>query len=250
MAGVQAVLISEFYPYPIKELTMRTLLPVLLATAVLLGACAPAVLPPAAQPPTVTALPAASPLTTSSASAAVSSSQQGPGGPGTTLIKPDANSTPASPSGAEVMTYRNATAGFSLTFPLMWQTGDENANPAVYNAAVAPGTTLVEKRFEVLTTDHATDCRETTYQSDLNSTSPQHVTINNIDFLKETGGGIGAGNIYDWTSYSVMKATTCITVTFVLHSVSAGVYSTEPAPFDKLAESQVFDRVINSFQFN
>lgn len=168
--------------------------------------------------------------------------------PGMAGVHPQPGATQGPFSGADLTGYTNDKLGFSIQFPMVWQTSDETANPVVYEVPATVGTTLVKKTFEILTTDNATTCKETTYSSATASTSPEKVTINGVDFLKETGSDIGAGNIHDWTSYSVMKGKTCISLTFVLHSVAAGVYSTEPAPFDKVEETKIFDLMIGTFQ--
>ena len=199
---------------------MRSMLIIILATALSISACGTVDLP--VQVP-ATSLP--------------------------TGVPPTAGPTQSNLSHVDWLAYQNDAVGFSIQHPLTWQTTDENANPVVFTLLAAPGTTLLDKSFEVLTTENAAECKEKTFDNASSSSSPEHVNINGIDFLKETGGDVGAGNIRDWTAYSVMKGTTCITVIFVLHSANAGVYSTEPAPFDRAAEAQVFDELINTFKF-
>ena len=148
------------------------------------------------------------------------------------------------------MTYHDDKVGFSIQYPLTWQESNAGDYPIVFSLAAAPGTTLISKSMEINVMEDATDCKETTYSSDTGTTSPQNVTMNGISFLKESGSGIGAGNIYDWTSYSTMKGNACINLTFVLHSANSGVYSTEPAPFDKAVESAIFDPLVSTFQFD
>jgi len=218
---------------------MRLIPLIVLLSALGLAACSPA---STASPASVaTVVPSDVPAATDSGPAA--------GAPGKAGIFPQPGSTAGPFGGADVITYANDRLGFSIQFPRVWQTSDEMANPLVYVVPASVGTTLVDKTFEILTTDNATDCKETTYSSATGSTSPEKVTINGVDFTKESGSDVGAGNIRDWTSYSVMKRTTCINITFVLHSVAAGVYSTEPAPFDKAEESQMFDLMIGTFTF-
>ena len=147
------------------------------------------------------------------------------------------------------LVYHDPAVGFSIGHPLTWQQSQGQGYPVVFTLQAAPGTTLINKTMEINVTPDAKVCNEGTYLSDTGSTSPQQVTVNAINFLKETGSGIGAGNIYDWTGYSTLKGTTCITITFVLHSANAGVYSTEPAPFDKAAESQIFGELLDTFRF-
>jgi hypothetical protein len=145
--------------------------------------------------------------------------------------------------------YEDAKIGFSVQYPPTWQESDQGGYPVLLTLQAAPGTTLISKSFEIMVTENATTCKEMRYDSGSGTTSPENVTLNGIDFLKETGSGIGAGNIYDWTSYSTMKGSSCITLTLMLHSANSGVYSTEPAPFDRAEELKGFDPILNSFQF-
>ena len=146
--------------------------------------------------------------------------------------------------------YHDDKAGFSIQHPLTWKESDAGGYPVVFSLTAAPGTTLIDKSMEINATENAMDCKETTYNSDTGTTSPETLTVNGISFLKESGSGIGAGNIYDWTSYSTMKGSMCINVTFVLHSANSGVYSTEPASFDKAVESAIFGPLLNTFKFD
>lgn len=148
------------------------------------------------------------------------------------------------------LAYHDEVGGFSIQFPLTWQRQNPTGYPVVYSLPAAPGTMLLEKRMEINVTPNASQCRESTYQSAPGGSPAQQVAINGIDFLKETGSGIATGNLYDWTAYSTLKGSTCITITFVLHSASSGVYSTEPAPFDKAAESEIFAELLSTFKFD
>ena len=186
---------------------------------------------------------------------------------GTALLaacSPATPSTPTPPASAAVtpvptqahlpnvdwLAYHDPTVGFSIQHPLTWQQSQGEGYPVVFTLTAAPGTTLINKTMEINVTPDAKICNEGTYLSDTGSTSPQPVTVRGLNFLRETGSGIGAGNIYNWTGYSTLKGTTCITITFVLHSANAGVYSTEPASFDKAAESQIFDQLLNTFKLD
>ena len=215
---------------------MRRVLLLVLVSTLCLAACSPAM--------------PASPAQPSQRPAAGAPGQQSAGQPaGMTGVHPQPGATQGPFGGADVISYTNDKVGFSIQFPMVWQTADETANPVIYEVPATVGTTLVRKTFEILTANNASDCKETAYSSASGSTLPEKVTINGVDFLKETGSDIGAGNIHDWTSYSVMKGSTCINLTFVLHSAAAGVYSTEPAPFDKVEESKMFDAMISTFRF-
>jgi len=148
------------------------------------------------------------------------------------------------------LAYHDDKAGFSIQHPLTWQRVDNNSGPVVFALQAAPGTNLIEKAMEINVRPAAGDCKQSTYGGGA-SAAPVHVSAaGGVDFLRETGSGIAAGNIYDWTSYSTVRSTNCITLTFVLHSSSSGVYSTEPAPFDGAAESAIFDEMLNTFRFD
>ncbi len=146
------------------------------------------------------------------------------------------------------LTYHDATGGFSIQHPPTWQRSDNGGYPVVFALQAAPGTSLIEKTLEINVRTTAGECKQSTYGGAVGASSP--VTVNGVEFLKEQGSGIAAGNIYDWTSYSTVKDGDCITLTFVLHSSSSGVYPTEPAPFDKTGESAVFDQILHTFQFD
>jgi hypothetical protein len=175
--------------------------------------------------------------------------------PRTTGVAPTTAAATAVPTEAHLpnvdwLAYHDDEAGFTVQYPLTWRQSDSGAYPIVFVLEAAPGTTLLEKTMELNFTDQIAECKQSIYGSDSGSTSPEHVRINGVDFLKEAGGRAGAGNIYDWTSYPTVKGVHCITVTFVLHSANAGVYSTEPAPFDRAAESEIFGQLLSTFRFD
>ena len=147
------------------------------------------------------------------------------------------------------LAYHDDKAGFSIQHPLTWQRVENNGGPAVFALQAASGTNLLEKRMEIDVRPAAGDCKQSTYGGGA-SAAPTHVLVSGVDFLRETGTGIAAGNIYDWTSYSTVRRGYCITLTFVLHFASSGVYSTEPAPFDRAAESAIFDEMLGTFRFD
>jgi hypothetical protein len=75
----------------------------------------------------------------------------------------------------------------------------------------------------------------------------QNVTINGIAFLKETGEDAGAGNLWDWIAYSTTKGTACISLTFILHSLNPGNFTTPPPVFDMNSESAVFSTIMSTY---
>ena len=139
---------------------MRQILMAVLGTAILLSACSPAApipttLPPTAQPPTGAPTPAATALPT-----------QGH------LLNVD------------WLAYHNEKAGFSISHPLTWQERGTGGYRVVFRLEAAPGTTLMDKTMEITVTEHATDCKETTFNSGTGP-APEAVTVNGISFLKE-----------------------------------------------------------------
>ena len=81
------------------------------------------------------------------------------------------------------------------------------------------------------------------------SATTENVTINNIQFTKQTGQGLAAGNIYDWVAYSTVRETSCISLTFILHSINPANQNPPPPVFDKNAESAVFVTVMDAFNW-
>jgi hypothetical protein len=79
--------------------------------------------------------------------------------------------------------------------------------------------------------------------------STENVTINNIQFVKRTGGEGAAGNLYDWVTYSTTRNNACINLAFILHSLNPGNFPTPPPVFDRNAESAVFTQLMNSFNW-
>lgn len=81
------------------------------------------------------------------------------------------------------------------------------------------------------------------------ASTSENVTINGIQFLKETGSEGAAGSIFDWTSYSTLRNNACINLTFVLRSLNPGNFPTPPPLYDKAAESAVFSTIIGTFNW-
>lgn len=144
-------------------------------------------------------------------------------------------------------TYESA-AGFAIQFPTEWQRLDTGEYPLVFATQVAPGTTLLEKRMEIEVRDMGLDCHQTSYGGAIPSDTRTTLLTNGGAFFVEKGTGIAAGNIYDWTSYSTTRGFNCVTITFVLHSADPGVWATQPPPYDKAAESVIFDELLGTFR--
>ena len=151
------------------------------------------------------------------------------------------------PNVPERATYESA-AGFSIQYPTSWQRLDTGDYPIVFSTQAAPGTTLLEKRMEIDVRDLGLDCRQATYGGAIVGDTGTALLAEGGSFVVESGTGIAAGNIYDWTSYSAKRGVNCVTITFVLHSADPGVYATAPPPFDKAAESAIFDELLGTYR--
>jgi hypothetical protein len=164
---------------------------------------------------------------------------------------PTATNTPTptatSPDTTGWTTYQNVKYGFSFKVPPGSSIASQLDNSGRVYLPYAPNTNLVQKYVDVSVTEGATTCKSP--ESNPQATS-ENVTINGIQFLKETGGDGAAGNFYDWTGYSTTNGTACISLTFVLHSVNAGNFPTPPALFDKAAESAVFATIMSTYGYH
>ena len=160
-----------------------------------------------------------------------------------------ATNTPVTPTATtqpSASTYQNTKYAFKFTLPTGGTIATQTDAYGKVNMTIASGTLLLEKYLEVTVKEGLTPCKVTNMES---VASSENVTINGIDFLKETGVGAAAGNVYDWTGYSATKNNACVSMVFVLHSANPGVYTTPPPNFDKAAESAVFTTIMSSFNF-
>jgi hypothetical protein len=165
-----------------------------------------------------------------------------------------ASSTPVPPSptpGTPVstdLTYQNTKYNFQFKYPTGSTIVDQTDNSTRIDLPYTHGTLLASKYVNVTVVEGVTPCKNTVSGGGT-PTSSGNVTINGITFLKETGGDSAAGNVYEWESYSAIRPNTnaCVSVAFVLHSTNPGAYPTPPPPFDKAAESAVFQTILSTF---
>ncbi len=160
---------------------------------------------------------------------------------GTPTATPTATSTQSSTSNWN--TYQNIKYGFNFKFPPGSVVTSQTDSAGRIFFPITTGTNLVEKYLDVTVVEDADPCESPSG----GAATSEDVTINSTDFLKETGTGVATGNIYDWVAYSTTKDNACISMTFVLHSTDLGSYTTPPSPFDRTAESKVFDMIISTF---
>jgi hypothetical protein len=144
--------------------------------------------------------------------------------------------------------YQSNVYGFQFHYPndatLVMDTGADIR----INLPFVPGTILGEKYMETRVGDAASGPCQSGQPGQPLSVSVTEI-INGISFLHEEGEDQGVGNIYDWVSYSTVRESVCVNMTFVLHSVNPDNFypDTPPPPFDKAAESQVFGQIVRTF---
>ena len=121
---------------------------------------------------------------------------------------------------ANTQLYVNQTYGFAFVYPSQGQISNQTTTGAHITLPFTPGTNLGQKYLDLSVTPNATTCTSPMTSQYLGSPSyqSQQVTINGINFLKQSGEGHAAGNIYDWVAYSTLKGTNCISFDFTLHS--------------------------------
>jgi hypothetical protein len=151
-------------------------------------------------------------------------------------------SATAAPTG-----FQNTKYNFKFTLPTGATIQSQSDTLARVNLPFSSGTNLSEKYIEVVVRENVNPCVSPTM--DGASATTETVTINNIQFTKQSGQGVALSNIYDWVAYSTTRNNACISLTFILHSANPGVFTTPPPVFDKNAESAVFSTIMNSFNW-
>ncbi len=143
--------------------------------------------------------------------------------------------------------YTNYPNGFQFNYPEdATLTQDDGIYFARIDLGIAPGTNLSEKYLEARAWDASRPC-----ESPVPSQFDVHRTeiINGLSFYIQEGDDRGAGQIHEWVSYSTIRAAVCANLLFILHSTNPGMYETPPPLFDKAAESAVFGRMVQTFNW-
>ena len=143
--------------------------------------------------------------------------------------------------------YQSDQYGYKFNYPNDATLNIDTGSHVQIHFTIMPGTNLGEKYVDINIWDPT--------QLPCIGTAPAHpsptglaVVINGVSFWRENGSDAGAGNIYDWVSYSAAKDHVCVNMQFFLHSTNPGNYFPTPPPlFDKLGESQVFTQILNTF---
>ncbi len=162
---------------------------------------------------------------------------------------PTATNTPVATisATAAASVYQNVKYNFKFTLPNNATIKSQSDTVGRVDLPFAAGTNLIEKYIQINVVENANPCVSPVM--DGTSATTENVTINNIQFSKQAGTGVAAGNIYDWVAYSTVRNNACISLTFILHSGNPGAYATPPALFDKNAESAVFTTTISTFNW-
>ena len=157
---------------------------------------------------------------------------------------------PTQGSHADWIRYHDTVGGFSILYPPMWEHSDSGGYPAIFSVRVPPGTTLGEKMMWIDVVNGVSECSDPNAMAPNATGAPEHVTTaGGIAFLKESWADAGAGNVYHVTGYSTLKEATCVSITFILHSSNPQMYDTPPPDYDAVVESQVFEEILNTFEF-
>jgi len=146
------------------------------------------------------------------------------------------------------LTFTNSTFGFQFMYPPQGQiqAGSNDGDTIIRNLPIIqPGTNLSEKFLEVAAGAPATECKSLFQTQDQGVT----VTINGIDFLKQTGSEAAAGNFYQWVAFSNLRNGVCVSMNFVLHSQNPSVFPTPPPAYDYATEAAIFDQIIGTYMW-
>jgi len=142
--------------------------------------------------------------------------------------------------------YQNNIYGYKFTYPDDAKFNTDSGSYAQIHLTIAPGTNLGEKYLEARASSGASGPCKSPEPSPTGVTSTTEV-INGISFLHEEGQDRGAGNIWDWITYSAMNGSVCVNMTLILHSGNRDNYPTPPPLFDRAAETQVFSQIMHTF---
>lgn len=144
-----------------------------------------------------------------------------------------------SPTGWQV--YQNTAYGFQFFYPSDASITVRQEGYVQIHLTIVPGTNLVSKYLEVYWRNDDGICRGT-YGGTVTN-----IIFNGYVFLREEGRDQGAGQVYEWISYSTRQGNACLSFNFILHSGNPDMYSPPVPLFDKAAESAIFTQVVRTF---
>jgi hypothetical protein len=138
--------------------------------------------------------------------------------------------------------YQNTTYGYFLRFPPGTTVTSSSVEKVIFNLPFAPNTNLLQKYLQ---TDVRTNSGSCTNPLGWTASASSTVTMNGIQYLFESGTVVNTYKQNDWRSYSTVRGTNCFSFSFVLYSNTSGA----PAPFNRTAESAVFDAILSTIGF-
>jgi len=149
------------------------------------------------------------------------------------------------------LTYTNTAYSFQLQYPpggsLVPGATDTSAR---IQLPITAGTNLVEKYLDIAVQVGASPCESPLAEGYTpGSLTPTALTINGLSWVRESASEGAAGSFFDWTAYSTVSGSVCVSLTFVLHSHNPGVYATPPPTFNAGAESLIFVSIVNTFEW-
>jgi len=146
-------------------------------------------------------------------------------------------------------TYQDSIFGFEIRYPPGSMGGNQSGEVRFY-LPILPGTNLGEKYLILAARKESAACSGETYLGfSPDETPPETVTLAGVEFAKEAGYDVGAGNIYDHISYSTSREGACVSLIFVMHSTNTQNYENPPAEFDWDKETEIFERIVSTFKW-
>ncbi|MFZ5857772.1 MAG: NBR1-Ig-like domain-containing protein [Chloroflexota bacterium] len=187
-------------------------------------------------------LPSATPTVT-----VTSTSGSGVSPSATATATATATTSSAAPDISNWTLFQNTKYKFQFMVPPASTVTSQSDMEARIDLPFTQGTLLTSKYINLTVVEGVSPCKNTV-ASGAPPTSSENVTINGIVFLKETGSEPAAGNLFEWEAYSVVRPNTnaCVSIGFVLRSSNPGNFSTPPPPFDKAAESAIFQTILST----
>jgi hypothetical protein len=164
---------------------------------------------------------------------------------------PTFTATVPAPVVVGTLPYINQKYGFQFVYPANSIITLSQDNFVHWNLPFTSGTNLVEKYLDLTVVENAVACNSPLAIGNAGGTliSEQVTTMNGLQFLKESGQEGAVGQFYEWTAYSIMKGTNCISLSFVLHSTNPFNYPVPPPVYNKDLESAVLLDMISSFSW-
>ena len=143
--------------------------------------------------------------------------------------------------------YQDKENGFEIKYPKDSRVIKTTEGVYIY-LPFSPGTTLVEKYLKIILKKTTPEKCSNPAQTIIERT--EIVYINGIKFKKEIGKERAAGHIYKSVSYSTVKGDKCLGLIFMLCSLNPEAFDVPPPLYDERKESEIFEKIISTFQFS